>query len=287
MRANQRSIMRSVTCCGVGVHSGKLTKITLKPAKPNTGIVFIRTDVCDDKSVVFASYKNVASTFMSTNISNQYQVEISTIEHLMAAIWGCGVDNLIIEIDGPEVPIMDGSSKTFVFMIQCSGIKDQPKAKKYIKIVKESMLEYNDSKILAIPSESLEINMEIDFQDKVIGKQSAKFSQKCSFNNDIAHARTFGFIQDLDHLHDQGLALGASLDNTIAIDKHNDLILNPEGLRDNNEFAKHKLLDFIGDISIDTSIIGTFYCNKTSHALNNEFMSKILKDSSSYKYVSL
>ncbi|MCC8417930.1 MAG: UDP-3-O-acyl-N-acetylglucosamine deacetylase [Rickettsia endosymbiont of Bryobia graminum] len=281
----QVTIGNSVSCYGIGVHSGKITQLTLKPAKKNTGIVFIRTDVRQDINFIYTSPLNVTDTTLSTTIENEYKVSVSTIEHLMAAIWGCGIDNIIIEIDSPEVPVMDGSSKPFVFMIEYAGKSLQNAPRKYLKILKEVKAIHKDCELICTPSNMMHVDLTINFESKAIGKQNFIFSEKQSFNKDIADARTFGFIQELQYLKSKGLAQGASLENAIGIDQ--DTIINPDGLRYEDEFVRHKLLDLFGDLyTTGTPIIADIYGYKTSHALNNQLLRQIFTDSSSYTFVS-
>jgi len=281
----QITLLNPVSCYGIGVHSGKRTQLTLEPAKENTGIVFIRTDVASEINYIEAKYFNVSDTLLSTTIRNDNKVQVSTIEHLMAALWGCGIDNVIVKIDGPEVPIMDGSSKPFVFMIECVGKKLQNAPKKYLKILKEVKAAHKDCELLALPSDHMKIDLTIDFNSKAIGRQSLIFSERESFNKNIADARTFGFIKDVDYLKSKGLAQGASFENAIGIDEQ-DKILNPNGLRYEDEFVRHKLLDLFGDLyTSGTNVISAINGYKTSHALNNELLCKIFSDSNSYKFV--
>ena len=281
----QTTILNPISCYGIGVHSGKKTQVTLKPAPANSGVVFIRADVSDVDNVVYASYANVFDTTMSTSIKNIANVQISTIEHLMAAIWGCGINNITVEIDGPEVPIMDGSSKPFVFMIECAGIKTSSAPKKQLKILKDIHVEDNGCEIFATSSDRAYIDLTIDFTSLAIGKQQHIFNQDNSFKEELADSRTFGFVHELDYLQSKGLAQGASLDNAIGIDK--DVILNHEGLRHDNEFVRHKLLDMLGDFfSSGGEVIADIKGFKTSHELNNKFLHKIFNDPSSYQWTS-
>jgi UDP-3-O-[3-hydroxymyristoyl] N-acetylglucosamine deacetylase len=280
----QLTIQNPINCFGIGVHSGNKTQVTLKPANKDVGIVFVRTDVSSVDNKIIANYANVFDTSLSTSIKNNADICVSTIEHLMAAIWGCGIDNLIIEIDGLEVPIMDGSSKPFVFMIECAGLKYLKAPKKHLKILKEIKVTDSGSEIFSYPSDEMIIDLTIDFESKVIGKQSYNFSPRKNFKDDIANSRTFGFVQDLDYLQSRGLAKGASLDNAIGIDK--DIILNHEGLRHDNEFVRHKMLDLMGDLyTTGTNFIGKIDGYKTSHNLNNQFLRKIFSDPYSYAFV--
>ena len=182
----QTTILNPVSCYGIGVHSGERTQLTLKPAKVNTGSVFIRTDIKSGDNFISASYTNVSDTSLSTSLKNTNNISVSTVEHLMAALWGCRIDNVIIELDGPEVPIMDGSSKPFIFMIECSGTKLQNAPKKYLEILKEVRVSNKDSEIICSPSNVMTIDLTIDFTNQIIGKQNFVFSeQKKSFNEDI------------------------------------------------------------------------------------------------------
>ncbi|MCC8371804.1 MAG: UDP-3-O-acyl-N-acetylglucosamine deacetylase [Rickettsia endosymbiont of Pseudomimeciton antennatum] len=281
----QVSILSPVSCYGVGVHSGNITQLTLRPAAENTGIVFVRTDVRQEINFIQASCLNVSETSLSTTIKNEHNIYVSTIEHLMAAIWGCGIDNLIIEIDSSEVPIMDGSSKAFVFMIECAGRKLQNAPKKYLKILKEIRAIHKDCELVCSPSNSMTVDMTIDFASKAIGKQNLLFSENESFKNNIADARTFGFVHELEYLKSKGLARGASLDNAIGIDQ--DIIINHDGLRYTDEFVRHKLLDLFGDLyTTGGHLIANITGYKTSHALNNQFLRQVFSDPSAYQWVS-
>lgn len=279
----QQTLQNPISCFGIGVHSGNKTQVTLKPAPQNSGVIFVRTDITQVDNKVYATYNNVCDTTLSTSIKNLAGTQISTIEHLMAAIWGCNIDNIIVEIDGPEVPIMDGSSKPFVFMIEYAGIKIQNTSKKYLKLLKEIHVSDNDCELFAKPSENLQIDLTIDFASPAIGKQQHKLNEKENFRAEIADSRTFGFLHELDYLQSKGLAKGASLDNAIGIDK--DIILNHEGLRHDNEFVRHKMLDLLGDLfNSGGSIIGEISGYKTSHSLNNKFLHKLFENPCSYQW---
>ncbi|CAN0586038.1 unnamed protein product [Ectocarpus sp. 12 AP-2014] len=280
----QQTLQNPISCYGIGLHSGNKTQVTLKPAPANTGVVFIRTDISQTDNLVTAQYNNVCDTILSTSIKNFAGTQISTIEHLMAAIWGCGIDNIVIEIDGPEVPIMDGSSKPFVFMIEYAGTKVQNAPKKYLKILKDICVTDNGCELFASPGKKLNIDLSIDFASPAIGKQQYSLNEKQNFRNEVADSRTFGFLDELDYLQSKGLAKGASLDNAIGIDK--DIILNHDGLRHENEFVRHKMLDLIGDLfNAGGSFIGKLNGHKTSHALNNKFLHKLFEDPNAYKWV--
>ncbi|WP_419235339.1 UDP-3-O-acyl-N-acetylglucosamine deacetylase [Rickettsia endosymbiont of Nabis limbatus] len=281
----QVTLSKPVSCYGIGVHSGKRTQLTIEPTEENTGIIFVRTDISSENNYIEAKYFNVSDTLLSTTISNSNKIQVSTIEHIMAALWGCGIDNAIIKIDGPEVPIMDGSSKPFVFMIECAGKKLQNAPKKYLKILKEVTAAHKDCELICRPSDHMKIDLTIDFNSKAIGRQSLVFSKQESFNDNIADARTFGFTKDVDYLQSKGLALGASFENAIGIDDQ-DKVLNPDGLRYQDEFVRHKLLDLFGDLyTSGNNIISSINGYKTSHALNNELLQRIFSDSTSHKFV--
>ncbi len=280
----QLTILNSVSCYGVGVHSGRIIQLTLKPAKKNTGIIFIRNDISPEINSIQTGYFNVSDTTLSTTIQNEHKISVSTVEHLLAAFWGCGIDNLIVEIDGPEVPIMDGSSKPFIFMIEYAGKLLQNAPKKYLKILKEVRVNHKDCELICSPSDRMIVDLTIDFASKAIGKQNLVFSEKESFKNNIADARTFGFVHELEYLKSKGLARGASLDNAVGIDQ--DIIMNHEGLRYQDEFVRHKLLDLFGDLyTTGAHMIANIHGYKTSHSLNNELLRRIFSDSSSYQWV--
>ncbi len=280
----QTTIRHPVSCCGIGVHSGRKIQLTLIPAsKTNTGIVFVRTDVRDVDNCIPALYSNVLDTALATSIVNDAKVKISTIEHLMAALHGCGIDNLIVEVDGPEIPIMDGSSKPFVFMTEYAGIKYFNVKKKSLKLLKNISVTDKDCEIHASPSDHAMIDLTIDYPSAAIGRQQMTFCDISKFNQEIAPSRTFGFLQDLDYMQSKGLAKGASLDNAIGIDK--DVILNHEGLRYKDEFVRHKMLDLFGDLyTTGGEIIANINGYKTSHYLNNQFLRKIFADPYSYSW---
>lgn len=280
----QTTIQNPISCYGIGLHSGRKTQVTLKPAKPNTGVVFVRTDVSELDNIIQASYKMVYDVTLSTCIQNSANVSIGTIEHIMAAIWGSGISNLIIEVDGPEVPIMDGSSKPFVFMLECAGTRQQNAPKKQLKILKEIVLIDKNSEVIVKPSSETIVNVTIDFTSPAIGKQSHAYSSNSSFRDEIADSRTFGFMHEHKYLQERGMNLGASLENAIGID--NDVILNPEGLRHENEFARHKLLDLLGDLfTAGGNFIGHLDGYKTSHSLNNKLLHKIFENPYAYQWI--
>jgi UDP-3-O-[3-hydroxymyristoyl] N-acetylglucosamine deacetylase len=268
-----------MSCYGFGMHGGKMAHVTFKPAQEDVGIVFIRTDVKEGKNIIYADFNHVTETTLATTISNEYNVKVATIEHLMAALYSCNINNIIIEIDGPEIPIMDGSSRPFVFMLECAGIRTLPKTRKRIKILREIIVEHNDTFVRVEPHDSLKIETSIDFDTKAIGKQHLVFDENVKFSEDIAAARTFGFIDDLKYLNSKGLALGITLQNAIGIDE-NDAVLTD--LRFEDEFVRHKILDAIGDFYTAGNIEGYFRCHKSGHYLNNQILRKIFADPNNY-----
>jgi len=285
MQKFQTTIERPASCFGIGAHSGKKTQLTLKPAPADTGIVFVRPDIHNVTNILHAHFSNIADTSMATTISNDARVKISTIEHLMAALYGSGIDNVIVEVDGEEVPIMDGSSKPFIFLIEYAGIDILTAPKKILKVEKELFVEHQSSKIVVSPSDKFSIEVDIEFPSKAIGKQTTKLEDIDSFREEIAPARTFGFMRDLEYLRSKGLAKGSSLENAIGIND-NDEIANKEGLRYENEFARHKLLDSVGDFyTAGCHILGHFYCTKQGHFLNHQMLVKIFSDPNNYSFV--
>lgn len=281
----QRTINSQISCSGIGLHSGKKVMMTLKPAAVNTGIRFIRSDIKDKNNQIIANYLNVSATNLGTVISNQDEVQVSTIEHLMAAIWGCRIDNLIVEIDGPEIPIMDGSSAPFVFLIECTGRRDQDKEKKIVKITKDFSFIDGDKFINISPSNNFYLSLEINFNHNYLKKQKFDYDSNIhSFKSDICRARTFCFKNEIDQMHKMGLAKGGSLDNAIVIDDND--IVNEEPLRYSDEFIRHKILDFIGDIYLSGyEIKGKFTASKTGHTLNNKMLRKLFSSKEYYQIV--
>ena len=280
----QNTLNEMVQCDGVGLHSGKKVKMILKPAKQNTGIVFRREDL-PNKPFIKACYDSVIDTRYGTTIGNREVIEIKTVEHLMAAFMGTGVDNVEVILSSCEVPVMDGSSKNFVGMINSTGLKEQISRKKSIKVLKEVSVSSNNKNILIRPSEDFSIKYHIDFSDPVIGKQTHKvvFSNG-AFKEQIGSARTFGFLSEVEALHRSGLALGGSLDNVIVVD--NGKILNPDGLRYKDEFVRHKILDCCGDMYLaGKNLIGSIEANCAGHELNNILLRELLDNKENYAII--
>lgn len=285
---HQRTLKHEVHCVGIGLHSGKDTKMTLKPAPANTGIVFIRTDITDKHNRIKALYNNVSSTALCTTVSNHIDVSVATIEHLMAALWGCAIDNCLIEINGPEIPIMDGSSEPFVFLIECAGAVEQKQPRKIIEVLKSVDIEENGCRAAIHPADAFGISFEIDFNNhKVVRNQKSHFdAESLSFKNDLCRARTFGFEHEVDKLREMGLALGGSLDNAIVVGKNK--VLNEGGLRYEDEFVRHKILDCIGDVFLAGGYLkGHLEGFKSGHGLNNKLLHKFFEDKDAYRIIQL
>jgi UDP-3-O-[3-hydroxymyristoyl] N-acetylglucosamine deacetylase len=282
---SQKTINNSISCNSVGLHSGCNVNIKIHPAPINTGIIFRRTDLEFGKNEIKAEFKNVTTTNLGTSIANEFGASISTIEHLMASIWGCGLDNLIIEIDNIEVPIMDGSSEPFVFLIECAGIAPQNENRKVIEILEKIRIEDGDKFIEVEPAKEFGIDLNIDFNHPQITINNLNFNSNLhSFKNDICRARTFCFKHEIEQMHKLGLAKGGSLDNSIVID--HDKILNDGSLRYKDEFIRHKTLDFIGDLFLAGHyIIGHFKGFKVGHTINNKFLHYLFSNPQKWRLV--
>ena len=282
--SNQQTIKDEVLLTGIGLHSGIQVDLKLEPAEIDNGIKFIRIDKNKD-NFIDAIWSNVSETVLSTTISNESGLKISTIEHLMSALSGLHIDNLNIYINASEVPIMDGSSRPFVDAIENRGIKIQNKKRKILNVKKTIEVKNNDSSVKIIPNKQFSIDFEIDFPSQLVSKQSCQLQLiNGNYKADIAAARTFGFEKDVKYLRSNGLALGGSLDNAVVVGDSE--ILNKGGLRYNDEFVRHKILDSIGDLYLAGSpIIGYFYGNKSGHYLNNQLLRKLFSDKSNYEYI--
>jgi UDP-3-O-[3-hydroxymyristoyl] N-acetylglucosamine deacetylase len=279
----QRTIRNEVSCASIGLHSGQLVNMTLKPAPPDHGICFVRKDI-PSHPVIRAQSNSVVDTNLSTTIGNN-GFRVSTVEHLMAALFGLGIDNARVELDGPEVPIMDGSAGPFIFLLRSAGLKEEKKPKRFI-IIREP-LEVSDGgrSISLFPCNELKISYTIDFHHPLLRDQSYehRFSAK-DFIKEISRARTFGFLRDIQTLRKNGLAMGGSLDNAIVIDDFR--ILNEDGLRYKDEFVRHKILDFIGDLAIlGCPVIGHFVVNKSGHSLNQGMLKKLVQNATHWENI--
>lgn len=282
----QRTIKNKVNCSGIGLHTGQEVTISIIPAEADQGIIFKRTDITNKNNIIPANYLNVQGTMLGTTVTNEEGVSVATIEHLMAALWGCGIDNCLIEINGPEIPIMDGSSEPFVFLIECAGRKQLAKTRRIIEVLREVRVEEEGSNggyIAISPAEGFSVGMEIDFGDKVVSYQKGYFnSQDVSFKSDLARARTFGFEHEVDYLRSKGLARGGSLDNAIVVGKEG--ILNEDALRYQDEFVRHKILDCIGDVFLAGAYFkGHLKGFKSGHALNNKLLREFFNQKDAWR----
>ena len=278
---NQKTIKQSIFLNGLGLHTGKKSNLVIKPAEPNTGIIFKRTDVREN-NIIIPSVFNVSSAVFCTTVSNQNGVSVSTIEHLMGALYGMGIDNALIEIDNQEVPILDGSAKLFVEAILNVGLKISDTPIKIIKI--EKKIEFKDGKKLISfePSKiSLDIDFELQYENALIGTQRNSIKVYESDLTDVYNSRTFCLFEDVKKLKEMGLAKGGNLENAIVVkDKE---ILNENGLRNEKEFVNHKILDCMGDLYLTGyKIIGKLICSQGGHKLTNQLLRKVLSDNSNY-----
>ena len=281
----QRTLRNSIKAVGIGLHTGKNINLELIPSDINSGINFIRTDV-NENLVIPALAENVGETSMSTTLIKD-GIKVHTIEHLLSAIAGLGVDNCLIKLDGPEVPIMDGSSSPFVFLIQSAGLKDQESLKKFIKVKKEVTVTRDDAYATIKPFDGFKVSFKVDFDHPVHKKlpsESVIDFSSTSFVKEVCRARTFGYMSDLDELKSKNLVLGASINNAIAFGDEE--ILNEEGLRFDDEIVKHKMLDAIGDLYLlGGNLIGEFSGYKSGHELNNQLLRKIIEDDDAYETI--
>ena len=279
---NQKTISKNIVSSGIGLHSGKKVNLKIKEGLPNSGIIFKRTDVKDKNNIVIPIYHNVCETNLCTTISNEDGIKISTIEHLMAAFYGLGVDNAIVEIDSQEVPILDGSAKNWIELIKKSGIKSLNSPIKIIKI--EKNVEINDGeKFIKIEKSnvSLDIDFELIYPNCLIGKQRNKINVYNDDLNKLFESRTFCKYEDIDKLKSAGFAKGGSLDNAIVVKEYK--ILNETGLRNDKEFVNHKILDCLGDLYLSGyKIIGSITCSQGGHSLTNKLLRKLFEDKSNY-----
>jgi UDP-3-O-[3-hydroxymyristoyl] N-acetylglucosamine deacetylase len=281
----QHTLARTVSCTGVGVHSGAAATLTLAPAAAHTGIVFVRTDVAAGTNEIAARWDLVSDTRLCSNLTNAHGVSISTVEHVMAALAGCGVDNAVVRVDGPEIPIMDGSSAAFVLLIQQAGLKELAYKRRYIKILRDVRVEDN-GKWAELTAASLpSYAMEIEFTSKAVGKQARDFTlMNGNFVHELGRARTFGFLHEVEQMRSLGLAKGGSLENAVVI--NGDTVMNEGGLRYEDEFVRHKLLDSVGDLALaGAPILGAFRSAKGGHALNNKLLRALFADAANWEWV--
>ena len=283
---NQKTVKKPTNFKGVGLHSGKISNITINPSNPNTGIIFKRIDL-KSNNLIYPSFANVSNTSLNTTITNEYGVKISTIEHLMGALFGLGIDNALIEIDNEEVPILDGSAKEFIHKLILSGLKQSETPIKIIKIKKKVSYNHGNKSIMIEPSKlSLDINFELKYENSLIGNQKNKINVYEDDLKDIFESRTFCLFEDIEKIKENGLAKGGSLDNAIVVkDKE---IMNTEKLRNPKEFVNHKILDCIGDLyTSGYRIIGSLTCSQGGHFLTNQLLKKVFEDKDNFSIIEI
>ena len=283
---SQKTLKRTATFSGVGLHSGKSAKVLVKPSEPNTGIVFKRVDL-KSNNYVYPSFTNVTNTLLNTTISNEHGVKVSTIEHLMGALFGLGIDNALVEIDNEEVPILDGSAKQFIETLTSCGLEKSEVPIKIIKIQKKITFHQGEKFISIEPSKlSLDINFKLKFEDCLIGNQENKINVYEDDLVDIFNSRTFCLFDDIEKIKEKGLAKGGSLDNAIVV-KGNE-ILNSEKLRNPKEFVNHKILDCIGDLyTSGYRIIGSVNCSQGGHFLTNQLLKKVFENKENFSIIEI
>ena len=281
----QRTLKNIIRATGIGLHSGEKVYLTLKPAPVNTGIVFCRADL-DPVVQIPARAENVGDTTLSTTLVNG-DVKVDTVEHLLSAMAGLGIDNAYVELSASEVPIMDGSAGPFVFLIQSAGLEEQDAPKKFIRILREVTVEEGGKRATFVPFEGFKVSFEIDFEHPVFRDRTQSASvdfSSTSFVKEVSRARTFGFMSDIEYLRKHNLALGGSVENAIVVDKEG--VLNEDGLRYEDEFVKHKILGAIGDLYLlGNSLIGEFKGFKSGHALNNRLLRALIAQTDAWEVV--
>ena len=281
----QRTLKSTVKATGVGVHTGTKVTLVMRPAAPDTGIVFCRSDLPGNPAIP-ARAENVVDTRMATVLEKD-GARVSTVEHLMSAFFGMGIDNAYVDVSAEEVPIMDGSAATFVFLLQQAGVEEQAAAKKYVRVLKPVTAEQGDKKVSLVPFPGFKVGFTIEFAHPVFEQSETTVDidfGEVSFVKEVARARTFGFTQDVEAMRNAGLGRGGSLDNAIVVDDFR--VLNAEGLRFDDEFVKHKALDAVGDLYLlGHPLIGAFLGHKSGHALNNQLVRALIADRSAWEEV--
>ena len=282
----QKTVKNEINFSGVALHSGHEVNLCIKPADPNFGIIFKRVDLID-KNIIYPNFNNVTNTSLNTTIENEYGVKVSTIEHLMGALFGLGIDNALIEINNEEVPILDGSAKVFIDKIISAGIKVSDAPIKIIKINKEVKFEDGERYISIKPSVlSLEIDFELKYKNELIGIQRNKFKVYEDDLTDVYNSRTYCLYEDIELIKKNGLAKGGSLDNAVVVKGKE--ILNPDGLRNDKEFVNHKILDCIGDLfTSGYRIVGSVICSQGGHYLTNQLLRKVFNNKENFKIIEI
>ena len=280
----QHSIAKSASCVGVGLHTGKPVRLTLKPAAVDHGIVFMRLDAPEFARRVPALVDKVTTTQLGTTLANSAGVSVATVEHLLAALFGMGIDNVVVELDGPEVPILDGSSEPFIEMIEMAGIRALGAPRRMLEVLEPVEVRLGDKVARLEPFDGFELDVTVEFTSRAIGRQRVVFD--CtpeSFAKDLGAARTFGFLHQVEAMQAQGLALGGSLENAVVID--GDAVVNQEGLRFADEFVRHKALDAVGDLALaGAPIKGRYVAEKAGHEMNVALVRALLANSKAWRW---
>jgi UDP-3-O-[3-hydroxymyristoyl] N-acetylglucosamine deacetylase len=280
----QKTLKHRIGCTGIGLHSGRKVRLELTPAEAGSGIWFRRTDLAGAPALA-ARWDMVGDTQLCTTLSDGNGAAVRTIEHLMAALAGMGVDNVVVELDGPEVPAMDGSAAPFVFLIECAGLEEQDAPRRYVEVLRPVRVSEGEARATLTPSDGFSIGFDIDFRAAAIGRQRAFFDGSAdSFKAALSGARTFGMAEEVADLQSRGLALGGSLDNAVVVSGSQ--VLNAGGLRYTDEFVRHKMLDSLGDLALaGAPILGHFHGSRSSHALNNRLLQALFADQRAWRLV--
>lgn len=283
----QRTLKNRISCTGVGLHSGARVRMALLPADCDTGIVFRRSDLAGGGALVPAHIRYVSESALCTALANEDGITVSTVEHLMAALAGCDIDNAVIELDSPEVPIMDGSAAPFVFLIECAGTVEQEAPRRAIEVCKPVEVRDGERMASLAPADAFIIGFEIDFESPAVACQRCEFVLgNGTFKSELSRARTFGFIHEVEELRALGLARGGSLENAVVIS--GDRVLNEGGLRYEDEFVRHKALDSMGDLYLaGAPFLGRFFGVRSGHALNHALVRALLEDRGAWRYTTL
>ncbi len=286
LKIYQQTVDNQVNFSGIGLHTGKNCNLKINPGHDNQGIVFKRVDL-KENNIIYSKYENVSSAKLCTTLSNQYNVKVSTVEHLLAALYLAEIDNALIEIDSEEIPIMDGSSKDFLDKLLKNDIRQLNSKRKYLKILEKVELIDGEKKISIEPNtQSLEVEFQLNYKNKIIGKQKNKINFELDNFDEISESRTFCLFEDIEKIKKAGLAKGGSLDNAVVVD--NDKIINKEGLRNDKEFVNHKILDLVGDFLLSGyRVLGKVNCYQGGHQLTNLFLRTLMQSKKSFQSVEI
>ena len=282
----QRTLREAVECSGIGLHSGCPVTLVLRPAPAHHGIRFRRVDLPEGKSEIPARFDHVSDTRMCTTLANRHGASVATVEHLMAALAGLGVDNALVDLDGPEVPAMDGSAASFVFLLECAGVVEQTAGRRHLKVLKPVVVADGERRCELLPHEGFAVEFEIEFDSPAVAHKHGRFELRDdSFKRELSRARTFGFERDVQRLWSMGLARGGSLDNAVVVSADH-RILNEGGLRYEDEFVRHKALDAVGDFYLaGAPLEARLRCVRSGHTLNNQVLRALFADKTAFEYV--